>query len=70
MGRMARDPAGRAIRGAALWVLEGNVPARRFYEALGGAVVGRREDHRGKGTLLVEVACGWATVTSLAEEAP
>ena len=30
-----------------LWVLEGNVPARQFYDALGGRVVGRGVSHQG-----------------------
>ena len=55
MGRMARDPAGRAIRGAALWVLEGNVPARRFYEALGGRL-GPEQSFDLRGQTVTEVA--------------
>ena len=45
VGRRARLLAqGHAT--AVLWVLEGNSSARRFYEALGGREVARREQRR------------------------
>ncbi len=45
-------------RGAALWVLATNAPARRFYERLGGIDAGMREDviH---GHAMDDVAYGW-----------
>jgi ribosomal protein S18 acetylase RimI-like enzyme len=42
MALMAQDLLAREVRGAALWVLRENLPARRFYEALGAKVVGQR----------------------------
>lgn len=54
--------AGR--RGATVWVLRENNPARRFYERLGGKVVKERTDQR-KHTTLVEVAYCWRDLHSL-----
>ncbi len=48
-----------------LWVLEDNRRARRFYESLGGAVVGRKSIEIG-GAALVEVSYGWRDITGLA----
>jgi ribosomal protein S18 acetylase RimI-like enzyme len=70
MAEMARDLIGRQIHGAGLWVLRDNHRARRFYEALGGDVVGQRVEsvdahvlgeqaHRQGGGELHEVAYGW-----------
>ena len=77
MALMARDLLAREVRGAALWVLRDNEPARRFYEALGAMVVGRRielvdahltgERARAQdGALLHEVAYGWPDLALLA----
>ena len=41
-----------------LWVLEGNMPARRFYEHQGGAEVERRSEERGGMTIAVW-RCVW-----------
>lgn len=46
------------FEGASLWVLRDNVPARRFYERMGGRLIAEREDPRG-GEVLEEVAYGW-----------
>ena len=46
-------------RGAALWVLQENDPARRFYEALGAAIVGEREERPSNDLVMHEVAYGW-----------
>ena len=51
-------------RAASLWVLRDNAMARRFYERLGGVVVGERAEHREQGTL-VEVAYGWCDLAVL-----
>ena len=59
MRTAAADLRGRGFRGASLWVLVGNRPARRFYEHLGGIVVGEKRDVRPEGEL-VEVAYGWS----------
>jgi phosphoribosylanthranilate isomerase len=61
---MARDLLDRGHTSASLWVLEANVPARRFYEALGGRVITRREEER-DGFQSVGVAYGWEDLTRL-----
>jgi ribosomal protein S18 acetylase RimI-like enzyme len=75
MTTMAQDLLAREVRGAALWVLRDNAPARRFYEALGAKVVGRRvetvDEHltgkRGRSQdVLHEVAYGWPDLSVLA----
>ena len=48
-----------------LWVLEDNRRARRFYESLGGVVVGRKSIEIG-GAALVEVSYGWRDIAGLA----
>ena len=48
-----------------LWVLEDNRRARRFYESLGGELVGRKSIDIG-GATLVEVSYGWRDITGLA----
>ncbi len=70
MGAMARDLADRGLQGGALWVLAGNQPAMDFYNMLGGVIVAQREDKRGEGIILAEIAYGWASVPSLATAAP
>jgi GNAT superfamily N-acetyltransferase len=42
-----------------LWVLEGNVPARRFYRRQGGIEDDRRVEHRG-GMEIVSLRCVWS----------
>jgi ribosomal protein S18 acetylase RimI-like enzyme len=49
---------------AALWVLRDNVPARTFYERLGGLEVGQREEEQA-GIRMIEVAYGWSDLSSL-----
>ena len=51
-------------RAASLWVLRDNATARRFYERLGGVVVGERAERRERATL-VEVAYGWRDLAAL-----
>ncbi|MCJ2138679.1 GNAT family N-acetyltransferase [Methylobacterium sp. E-066] len=51
-------------RAASLWVLHDNAMARRFYEHLGGVVVGERAERREQATL-VEVAYGWRDLAAL-----
>ena len=48
-----------------LWVLADNHQARRFYEALGGKVVGERQEEMDDG-LLAEVAYGWDDIRLIA----
>ena len=69
MVAMAGDLVGRGFQRAALWVLEGNQPARAFYAALGGLVVARREDKRPEG-ILEEVAYGWSSLASVVTAGP
>ena len=47
-----------------LWVLEGNTPSRRFYEALGG-VCAREQPITIGGASLIEVAYGWRDIADL-----
>lgn len=66
MAEMARDLTARGLRGAGLWVLRDNLPARRFYETLGARVVGQRIESRAPGHDLHEVAYGWHDLRILA----
>lgn len=49
-----------------LWVLKDNLPARKFYEALGGKYLREKPIQIGDQTLL-EVAYGWDDLQALAE---
>jgi ribosomal protein S18 acetylase RimI-like enzyme len=77
MALMAQDLLARDLPSAALWVLRDNAPARRFYEALGARLVGRRaetvDEHLTGGrsrpqddALLHELAYGWSDLALLA----
>jgi ribosomal protein S18 acetylase RimI-like enzyme len=55
---MSSDLLGRGFSATGLWVLRGNLRARRFYEHLGAKVVAEREDVR-DGAVLIELAYGW-----------
>lgn len=49
-----------------LWVLAENAPARRFYERLGGQLIGKRTIELGEGDITpTEVAYGWLDIRSL-----
>jgi ribosomal protein S18 acetylase RimI-like enzyme len=48
-----------------IWVLADNRPARRFYESMGGILVGEQPIEIG-GARLVEVAYGWGDLRPLA----
>ena len=54
----------RGLRSMIVWVLAANWPARRFYEALGGAYLREQQINIG-GTLLPEVAYGWSDLNCL-----
>lgn len=56
--------AGRGGPSVIVWVLDGN-PARYFYEALDGQLVGRRAGTIG-GAAIEEIAYGWPDATVLA----
>lgn len=64
MDAMARDLAAAGRGNAALWVLHTNIPAQRFYEALGGRKVGERARTRDD-WMLREIAYAWDDVSSL-----
>jgi ribosomal protein S18 acetylase RimI-like enzyme len=55
---VAAHLAGAGHDGMMLWVLAENAPARRFYERLGGVVVGEQTITIG-GAELAELAYGW-----------
>lgn len=59
MAKMARWLAARDCHAFSQWVLRGNATACRFYERLGGTVIGRRDDRRGD-IVRDEVAYGFA----------
>ena len=72
---MAQDLIQRGLRGAALWVLRDNEPARRFYEVLGAKLAGQRVEtvdefvsgeRVGARDVLHEVAYGWPDLSVLA----
>lgn len=53
-------------RSLMLWVLEGNAPAQRFYERLGGHLIGERIIDLGEGDITpTEVAYGWPDIGDL-----
>lgn len=64
---VAERLAESGFRSMLVWVLAENLPARRFYEALGGARVREKGIERG-GRALAEVAYGWADVKTLRDE--
>lgn len=64
MARMANFLMDRGLYSAGLWVVRDNLPARRFYEALGGAAAGERVEQRPEYSLN-EVAYGWDDLRKL-----
>jgi hypothetical protein len=56
----------RHLEAATLWVLRENAGARRFYERIGGEVVGEKEDIRDQ-RIFIEVAYGWRNLAELVE---
>jgi ribosomal protein S18 acetylase RimI-like enzyme len=65
MAAVAQSLRDKDRHAANLWVLRDNQPARRFYERLGGEIVGEKEDRRDEATL-VELAYGWRDLGVLA----
>lgn len=51
-------------RAASLWVLRDNLPARAFYERMGGEIVGAREEEQ-DGVSFAELAYGWPALSAL-----
>jgi L-amino acid N-acyltransferase YncA len=68
MAALAAALRARGFRSVCLWVLEENANARRFYERLGGAVVGERTEVDGEDAFN-EVAYGWVSLDSLCSAA-
>ncbi|HEV2955974.1 MAG TPA: GNAT family N-acetyltransferase [Xanthobacteraceae bacterium] len=68
MAALAAALRARGFRSVCLWVLEENANARRFYERLGGVVVGERTEVDGEDAFN-EVAYGWASLDSLCSAA-
>jgi ribosomal protein S18 acetylase RimI-like enzyme len=64
MARMANFLMDRGLYSAGLWVVRDNLPARCFYEALGGAAAGERVEQRPEYSL-TEVAYGWDNLRKL-----
>ena len=64
MTAMARELLAQGHQSASLWVLEANARARRFYGALGGHEVTRREQER-DGFRSIGIAYGWSDLTML-----
>src|SRR5262249_19015332 len=66
MKEMARFLVGRGMGAASLWVARDNIPARRFYDRLGGVVAAEREEAR-PDFVLAEVAYVWGDVSTIYE---
>jgi L-amino acid N-acyltransferase YncA len=64
MAALAAALHARQFRSLCLWVLRENADARRFYERLGGEVVGVRTEADGELTF-DEVAYGWTSLEAL-----
>lgn len=61
---MARELAAREMRSMLLWVFRDNLPARRFYEALGGRLL-TTQQFEIEGQTITEVSYGWPHATAL-----
>ena len=68
MAAMANALSLAGLTRVGLWVIEQNLPARRFYEALGGTHATQRNQEFG-GKSLVELGYSWPTVADLRERA-
>jgi GNAT superfamily N-acetyltransferase len=68
VGEVARHLAGQRMNSMLLWVFTENHPARRFYESLGGIVVGE-DGFRLGGAWLSETAYGWKDLDALLGDA-
>lgn len=69
MAALTRHLLDTGLPDAVLWVAEANDPARRFYERLGGTIVGHATELH-EGWDMKCVAYGWDDLTGLAEAAP
>lgn len=64
VGAVAAHLAQRGRHALVIGCLIANAPARRFYEALGGCLIGERE-YDEEGVMLPEVVYGWADIRAL-----
>ncbi len=64
MQAVAADLAQQGMTALQIGCLAANAPARRFYEALGGRLVGERLFDE-EGVLLPEVVYEWADIATL-----
>jgi ribosomal protein S18 acetylase RimI-like enzyme len=64
MAAMANALSSCAFNRVGLWVIDQNMPARHFYEALGGVLTTQKDQDFGSKSL-VELGYAWPSVTSL-----
>ncbi len=69
VGRSLMNLAARSLieqgrKAGYLWVLRENLPAREFYELLGGTLIDQKVDEQLE-TTLIEVAYGWRDLGEL-----
>jgi L-amino acid N-acyltransferase YncA len=64
MAALADGLRARGFKSLCLWVLEENANARRFYERLGGALIGEKTEIDG-GYEFREIAYGWDDLESI-----
>jgi ribosomal protein S18 acetylase RimI-like enzyme len=68
MHAMAKALETNGFAAAGLWVLEKNLPARAFYERIGGTPdIAIQQDH--DGVLLTDIAILWPRIATLKERA-
>lgn len=61
---VARELAARDMPSMLLWVFRDNLPARRFYEALGGTLL-TSQQFEIEGQAITEVSYGWPDTTAI-----
>jgi ribosomal protein S18 acetylase RimI-like enzyme len=66
MRAMAAALTAQGLAGMSLWVLRENAVARRFYDRLGGEILGERMERRPFGEI-VEVTYGWPDLQRLTD---
>lgn len=66
MRSMATALMAQGLAGMSLWVLRENAGARRFYDRLGGHILGEKVESRSYGEI-VEVTYGWTDLSRLGQ---
>jgi ribosomal protein S18 acetylase RimI-like enzyme len=66
MRSMATTLMAQGLAGVSLWVLRENAVARRFYDRLGGRILGEKVESRSYGEF-VEVTYGWPDLRRLSQ---